>query len=78
MRDLNYPWQEAVQEAITENNPTQMGRKIYLAEVAIFKRIDRYLAADNGEDAALFQALTRLRNLSEIAGRVYKKWASKQ
>jgi len=76
MRNLDYWWQEAVQQAIAESDPNQGERKIYLAEVAIFERIDRFVAAYKGEDAALFQALLTLRFLREIAGGLYKKRAS--
>ncbi len=63
MRNLTHTWQQAVQEAIAERDPNERERKIQLAEVAIFERIDTFLAADSGEDAALFQALGKLQAL---------------
>ena len=67
MRNLTYTWQHAVQEAIAESDPNELERKIQLAEVAIFERIDAFLATDSGEDAALFEALGKLhRMLSEF------------
>jgi hypothetical protein len=67
MRSLTYTWQQAVQEAIAESDPNELERKIHLAEVAIFKRIDTFSAADSGEDIALFEALGKLhRMLSEF------------
>ena len=59
-------WQHAVQEAIAETDVTQLKRKIELAEVAIFERIDAFLSEDEGEDAALFEALGKLRALSYL------------
>ena len=76
MTNLDYPWQEAVLEAVGESDPNQAERKIDLAEVVIFERIDGFLAADNGEDEALFEALMSLRSLREIAVRAYKRRAS--
>ncbi len=76
MRNLDYPWQEAVQQAVVESDPNQVEPKVCLAEVVLFERIDKFVAADKGEDAALFQALLTLRFLREIAGRLYKKRAS--
>jgi len=76
MTNLDYPWQEALQQASAESDPNQVEPKIYLAGVAIFERIDKYVAADKGEDSALFQALLTVRCLREIAGRLYKKRAS--
>jgi hypothetical protein len=55
-----------VQEAIAETDASQLKRKIELAEGAIFERIDAFLAADEGEDVALFEALGKLRALWEL------------
>ena len=63
MRNLTHTWQQAVQEAIAESDPNELERKIQLAEVAIFERIDTFSAADSGEDVALFQALGKLQAL---------------
>jgi hypothetical protein len=54
-----------MQEAIAERDPNELERKIQLAEVAIFERIDTFSAADSGEDVALFQALGKLQALRE-------------
>ena len=64
MRNLTYTWQQAVQQAI-ESDPNELERKIQLAEVAIFERIDTFSAADCGEDVALFEALGTLQALRE-------------
>ena len=64
MRNLTYTWQQAVQQAI-ESDPNELERKIQLAEVAIFERIDTFSAADSGEDVALFLALGKLQALRE-------------
>jgi len=65
MRTTTYPWQQAVQDVIGRSDTNQLERRIQLAEMAIFERIDRFLAADDGEDAALFDALGKLRALSQ-------------
>jgi hypothetical protein len=44
MRNTTYAWRQAVQEAIAETDADQLQRKIELAEVAIFERIDTFLA----------------------------------
>jgi len=64
MRNLTYTWQQAVQQAI-ESDPNELERKIQLAEVAIFERIDTFSAEDSGEDIALFEALGKLQALRE-------------
>jgi hypothetical protein len=61
-----YAWQRAVQDAIGGSDTNQLERKIQLAEMAIFERIDRFSAADDGEDIALFEALDKLRALSQL------------
>jgi hypothetical protein len=66
MRTTAYTWQQAVQDAIAESDRNQLERKIRLAEVAIFERIDTFLAADSGEALALFDALGKLRALREL------------
>jgi hypothetical protein len=66
MRTTTYTWQQAVQDAIGESNADQLERRIHLAEIAIFERIDTFLPADDGEDAALFEALGKLRALREL------------
>ncbi len=66
MPNTTSTWQRAVQEAIGENDPSQLERKIRLAEVAIFERIDTFLPTDDGEDVALFEALGKLRALREL------------
>jgi hypothetical protein len=63
MRTPTYTWQQAVQDAIHESDPNQLGPRIQLAEITIFGRIDRFSAADDGEDVALFEALSKLRAL---------------
>ena len=65
MRNLTHTWQQGVQEAIAERDPNELERKIQLAEVAIFERIDTFSAADSGEDVALFLALGKLQALRE-------------
>jgi hypothetical protein len=65
MRTTTYTWQQAVQDAIAENDVNQLQRKIQLAEVAIFERIDTFSATDSGEALALFDALGKLRALME-------------
>ena len=57
MRTTTYTWQQAVQDAIAESDVNQLERKIHLAEVAIFERIDTFSATDSGEAIALFDAL---------------------
>ena len=66
MRTTTYTWQQAVQDAIAENDVNQLQRKIQLAEVAIFERIDTFSATDSGEALALFDALGKLRALMEL------------
>jgi hypothetical protein len=67
MGNLTYPWQQTLQEAIAESDPNELERKIHLAEVAIFERIDTFSAVDSGEAIALFEALGKLhRMLSEF------------
>jgi hypothetical protein len=66
MRNTTYAWQQAVQDAIAERDANQLKRKIELAEIAIFARIDTFLAAYDGEDVAIFEALGKLRTLREI------------
>ena len=66
MKNLTHTWQQAVQEAIGENDPSQLERKIRLAEVAIFERIDTFLPTEDGEDVGLFEALGKLRALREL------------
>jgi hypothetical protein len=68
MPKTTYTWQQAVQEAIAETDTNQLKRKIGLAEVAIFERIDTFLATDGGEEIALFDALGELRALRELLG----------
>ena len=65
MKNLTHTWQQAVQEAIAERDRNELERKIQLAEVAIFERIDTFSASDSGEDVALFQALGKLQALRE-------------
>ena len=66
MRTTTYTWQQAVQDAIAESDVNQLERKIHLAEVAIFERIDTFSATDSGEALALFDALGKLRALMEL------------
>ena len=66
MSNTTSTWQQAVQEAIGESDPSQLEGKIRLAEVAIFERIDTFLPTDDGEDVALFEALGKLRALREL------------
>jgi hypothetical protein len=66
MLTVTYAWQQAVQEAIAETDASQLKRKIELAEVAIFERIDTFRATDGGEEIALFDALGKLRALREL------------
>ena len=66
MPNVTYTWQQAVQEAIAETGTNQLKRKIELAEVAIFERIDSFLATDGSEAIALFDALAKLRALREL------------
>ena len=66
MRIPIYTWQQAVQDAIAESDVNQLERKIQLAEVAIFERIDIFSATDSGEALSLFDALGKLRALREL------------
>ena len=66
MLTVTYAWQQAVQEAIAETDVSQLKRKIELAEVAIFERIETFLATDGSEAIALFDALAKLRALREL------------
>ena len=66
MRTTTYTWQEAVQDAIGGSDTNQLERRVQLAEMAIFERIDRFSATDDGEDVALFEALGKLRALSQL------------
>jgi len=66
MRTPTYTWQQAVQDAVDESDGNQLARKIQLAEIAVFERIDKFSAADDGEDGALFEALGKLRALKEF------------
>jgi hypothetical protein len=66
MPNTTYTWQQAMQETIVESDRSQLKRKIQLAEIAIFERIDLFLAADDGEEVALFEALGKLRALRKL------------
>jgi hypothetical protein len=66
MLTITYAWQQAMQEAIAETDASQLKRKIELAEVAIFGRIDAFRATDGVEEIALFDALGKLRALREL------------
>lgn len=55
-----------MQEAIAETDANQLERRIQLAEVAIFERIETFLATDGSEAIALFDALAKLRALREL------------
>jgi hypothetical protein len=66
MLNTSYTWQPAVQEAIAETDANQLKRKIELAEIAVFERIDTFLATDGVEEIALFDALGELRALREL------------
>jgi len=66
MQTTTYTWQQALRYAIDESDPNQLEQKIQLAEIAIFERIDRFSATDDGEDVALFEALDKLRALREF------------
>ena len=66
MRTTTYTWQQAVQDAIGESDVDQLERRIQLAEIAIFERIETFLATDGSEAIALFDALAKLRALREL------------
>jgi hypothetical protein len=68
MRTTTYTWQQTVQDAIGESDVDQLERRIQLAEIAIFERIDTFSATDSGEAIALFGALGKLRALRELLG----------
>jgi 3-deoxy-D-manno-octulosonic-acid transferase len=57
-------WQHAVQVAIDESDQNQLELKIQQAEVAIFQRIDTFSSAHDGEEEALFEALRKIRGLT--------------
>ncbi len=57
-------WQHAVQAAVDESDSNQLELRIQQAEVAIFQRIDTFSSAHNGEEQALFEALTKIRELA--------------
>ena len=60
----DYPWHRAVQAAIDENDPDQIGLRIQIAEFAIFQRIDLFSRRDHGEEEeALFEAIVTVRVL---------------
>jgi hypothetical protein len=66
MPNTTSTWQQAVQDAIDERDANQLKRKIELAEIAIFERIDKFSAADDSENVALFEALGKLRALRKL------------
>jgi hypothetical protein len=66
MRTTAHTWQQAVRDAMSESDANQLERKIQLAEIALFERIDRFSVADDGEEVALFEALGKLRALREF------------
>jgi hypothetical protein len=70
MRTTTYAWQQAVQDAIGESDADQLERRIQLAEIAIFERIDTFSATDSGEAIALFDALGKLRALRGASGKL--------
>jgi hypothetical protein len=70
MRTTTYAWQQAVQDAIGESDADQLERRIQLAEIAIFERIDTFSATDSGETIAPFVALGKLRALRGASGKL--------
>ena len=63
-----YAWQSALQDAIQEHNPDEMGPKIRQAEVAIIGRIMAVsYSLGYVEEEAISEALARIRMLkSEV------------
>jgi hypothetical protein len=63
-----YAWQSALQDAIQEQNPDEMGPKIRQAEVAIIGRIMAVsYRLDYVEEEAIAEALARIRMLKSAA-----------
>ena len=68
MQGTSYAWQSALQDAIRERNPDEMGTKIRQAEVAIIGRImSVWYSLDSVEEGALCEALARVRTLKSEA-----------
>jgi hypothetical protein len=62
-----YGWQERLQEAIHEADPSMAEVRIRLAETAIFERVDEFSKGpDSREEQALFDALGTLRLLRSM------------
>jgi len=61
-------WQEALRQAINENDSQLAGAKIQTAEAAIFHRIQGFSpGSDVSEEWALFDALHTIRILRSLA-----------
>jgi len=65
-----YAWQSPLQDAIHDHNPDEIRAKIQHAEAAIIARIMAVsYILDYVEEAAISQALARIRNLKNEARR---------
>ncbi len=74
MQGTSYAWQSALQDAIRERNPDEMGAKIRQAEVAIIGRIMTVsYSLGSVEVGALCEALARVRTLKSEARQALKK-----
>ena len=68
-----YTWQSALQDAIQEHNPDEMGPKIRQAEVAIIGRIMAVSCRlDFVEEEAISEARARIRMLKSEARHALK------
>lgn len=68
-----YEWQSALQDAIQEHNPDEMGPKIRQAEVAIIGRIMAFsYSLGYVEDEAISEALALIRMLKREARNALK------
>jgi hypothetical protein len=73
MYGTGYAWQSALWDAIQEHDPDEMGTKIRQAEAAIIARIMAVsYSLDYVEEAAISQALARIRNLKSEARHALK------
>jgi len=71
MRDrIEYAWQDAIQDAVHETDPSKIAARIYKAEIAVFKRIDSRDCLSSAEVQALFYAFNTIRILRSVANRV--------
>ena len=74
MQGTIYAWQSALQDAIRERNPDEMGAKIRQAEVTIGRLMAVSYSLGSAEVGALSEALARVRTLQSEARHALIKW----